>query len=114
MENYTDIIKERLSILESEKELQLAIEGRTTNLRIFTGKNENGKYSFKEHNTVYLRLDKFQNYSAPLKEDTFNYLENKDTPVKQLLKFGFSSSINNLPEILEITKGMKIRECLQW
>lgn len=106
-------IEERLNKLKNGSEVHLAIEGRYTNLRIFTGKDANGKHHFNSHDTVYLRLDKANEYSAPLDNETINYLINI-SKVAPLLEFGFKSNISNLVEILSITESFKDRDCISW
>lgn len=68
-------LEERLKVIKSCCELSLAIEGKYTNLRIWTGFDGPGKHSFEKHDTIFMRLDKCNNYSVPLSEETFNYLE---------------------------------------
>jgi hypothetical protein len=97
-------IPERIKLLnEIKSELQLAIEGKFTNLRIFTGKN-----------SIFMRLDKCNAYSVPLHSENVMYLKKPHATIQKLLKFGFESSISNLTEILEITKDMKYRQCCEW
>lgn len=111
---YNETIEERMQTLESG-ELWLAIEGRFTNLRIWTGCDKNGKHPRSEHDTVFMRLDKANAFSAPLDNDTFTCLQKEHPAVKQLLQFGFKSSIDNLPKIMEITKDMKWRrDVVEW
>jgi hypothetical protein len=103
MELYTTI-PERIKLLsETRGQLQLAIEGGYTNLRIWIS-----------NNSIYMRLDKCNAYSTPLNTETFKYLKKPHQTVQKLLKFGFKSSISNLNEILEITKDMKFRYCCEW
>ncbi len=113
MEKYITI-SERLKRLKDGNTLTLAIEGRFTNLVIWTGKDANGKHEPSTHDTIYMRLDRANQYNATLSEETFKYLDNAETPVKDLVQFGFKSSIENLAEILEITKSMKYRELVEW
>jgi hypothetical protein len=96
--------------------LELAIEGKFTNLRIWIGaskcKAEGGVVD-----TVYIRLDRANHYSAPLSDKSFAYLETDCKAVdsvKELLEFGFTSPLEKLDEILEITKGLKDRQCIAW
>jgi len=97
-------IKDRLKLLKELKgELHLAIEDRFTNLRIFI-----------DEIYVYMRLDKFQAYSAPLSEETIGYLNKPNDIINQLLQYGFKSSITSLNDILEITKKLKYRRCKEW
>jgi hypothetical protein len=97
-------IPERLKLITEQKcELSLAIEGRSTNLRIW-----------QSHDHVYMRLDKANAYSVPLQADTISYLNKPNEPIIKLLKYGFESHTTNLSDILEITKGMKYRPCIEW
>ncbi len=107
-------ISDRLGKLILGNEISLAVEGRFTNLRIWTGKDTNGKHTFDQHDTVYMRLDRANQFSAPLSETSFGYLETQQETIKELLKFGFKSSLSNLTEILELTKKMKYRDCIEW
>jgi hypothetical protein len=97
-------IPERIKLLsETKGELQLAVEGNYTNLRIWVSRN-----------LIYMRLDKCNAYSVPLKTENFGYLKKPHPTVQKLLKFDFETSISNLNEILEITKDMKFRQCREW
>jgi hypothetical protein len=87
----------------TNNELSLAVEGRFTNLRIWKSKDK-----------VYMRLDRANQYSAPLSEKSFGYLNNPPAEIKELLKFGFESSIENIPAIIELTKNLKERQCISW
>lgn len=108
-------LQTRLGILHRGEELQLAIEGRFTNLRIWTGRNAPGtKHPFSEHDTIYMRLDKANAYSTPLDESSAKRLDAEHTAINHLLKFGFQSSISNLDEVLAITADMKERRCIDW
>ena len=91
----------------SGSQLSLAVEGRTTNLQIWTSKNDE---------TIYFRLDKFQNYSATLSDESVNYLEKRNEVVIKLnMLFGFNRATkNDIDTIIEIIKDMKIRECISW
>ena len=112
MEKSLSTIEERMKHLESSNELHLAIEGRYTNLRIFIGHNGNGHLPI---DSVFMRLDKANEYSTPLNEKSINYLYKEHNEINELLeKFGFVSSISNLPEILRITEKMNFRQCVAW
>lgn len=92
-------------------ELWLAVEGRYTNLRIWTGRDVNGRHPLNEHDTVFMRLDKANEYSTPLSEDSFFRLSKKgQDAIRPLLRFGFKCSINNIDEILSITDSLPIRK----
>jgi len=94
--------------------LELGIEGRYTNLRIWIG-NEKCMAEGGGDKKIYMRLDCANHYSVPLSEDkVMNYLEKPTDAMKKLIKFGFISSIECLDEILEITKDMPIRPCISW
>ena len=91
------------------------IEDKNTMLRLFISFNGTiGENQINPPDTVYMRLDKYQQYSAPLNEETYNYLEDKEGIIKQLLPFGFSSSIDNLERILEILKPLKETKQKDW
>lgn len=95
-------------------ELELAIEGKFTNLRIFIG-NEKCLAEGGGDKMIYMRLDRANQYSVPLSEHkVMNYLKKPTDAMKKLIKFGFVSSIECLDEILEITKDMPIRPCIEW
>lgn len=94
-------------------ELSLAIEDRFTNLRIWIG-NEKCLADGGGKRQIFMRLDKLNNYSATLNSETFKYLESPPKGFEKLLKFGFQSDIENLDEILEITKKLKYRELREW
>jgi hypothetical protein len=112
--SFNTTLQERLDKLFAGNELCLAIEDRDTNLRIWIGSDEAGKHNPKDADTVFMRLDKADNYSATLSEESHAYLNNQDTPVKDLIKFGFKSSINNLHEILNTTIQMPERDLAAW
>lgn len=97
---------QRKKTLLKRYELELAIEGRFTNLRIWLSKDEK----------IRFRLDKANSYSAPLKDETVRYL-NKHNPIITTLneRFGFDgATINDIDTIVELTKEMKLRPCIQW
>jgi len=106
-------IEQRISCLNGGQ-LTLGIEGRFTNLRIWTGCNKAGRHPRSEHTEVWMRLDCANQYNAPLNDETYKYLDDKDKVIEKLLKFGFMSPISNLDEILEITKDLKWRELVAW
>ncbi len=87
--------------------LTLAIEGRFTNLLIYKG---------SKCNNVFFRLDKAYNYWASLCTERLQYLE-KDHPVIETLNslYGFcNATIDDLDNILIITKNMKNRDLIEW
>ena len=92
-------------LLNNKTELALAIEGKTTNLRIFSS-NSDDKIRF--------RLDKYQNYSVPLSNETILYLDKPHPIVTKLLElYGFNrATLEDIDTILELTKDMKHRDCL--
>lgn len=117
-----DIIEERKKFLTKDidkikfrynGELSLAIEDRFTNLRIWIG-NEKCLTDGGGKRQIFMRLDKYNNYSVPLDAEKFKYLQNPPKGLEKLLKFGFQSDIENLDEILEITKKLKYRELISW
>jgi len=96
-----------------ETSLELAIEGRFTNLIIWVS-DEKCLAEGGGDKKIYMRLDCANHYSAPLREETANYLEKPHEAITKLLKYGFISDIECLDEILEITKDMVIRPCISW
>lgn len=106
-------LEERINHVLGGNELSLAIEGRYTNLRIWKSRLH-PKFNPDDSDGVYMRLDRANQYSAPLSPETLKYIENENSPVHQLAEFGFPTSIENLRKILEITENMPIRECIAW
>lgn len=104
---------ERLQYLKDGKTLSLAVEGKYTNIRIWFGRLH---APVNPDNTmcVYMRLDCANQYSAPISDKSFAYLNNPDTPVKELVQFGFPANAEHLETIVRITKDMKERECIAW
>ena len=105
MENIT-----RLEILLSEKELQLAIEGRYTNLRIWYSTHNLTK------NEIFFRLDCYKQYSTPIAHG-IDYLHKEHEALTTLMKeyeFAQMVTIADLNRIIEITIGMKQRKVLPW
>ena len=94
-------------ILNGQNELSLAIEGRNTNLRVWTSKNDD---------TIYFRLDCFQQYSSPLSNESVLYLDKPNDKVNKLNElFGFNGATkNDIDTIIDIIKDMKIRPCKIW
>lgn len=109
MENKTT--EQRKQTLLNFNELSLAVEGRDVNLRIFIDKP---KLNNIQH--VYFRLDCYNQYSVPLSTAKLNYLEKPHEACTVLNdKFGFNgATLDNLDEILEITKSMKYRKLKSW
>jgi hypothetical protein len=97
MKTLNTTIDQRLNTLYSPFELTLLIGDKDTTLRIWVDKKDN----------VFMRLDKYQAYSAPLSEDSYKYLTDENGIIKQLLQFGFKSQIANIPAILKITESLK-------
>jgi hypothetical protein len=102
-------MEEKIDIINSGQELWLAIEGGFTNLRIWKARIH-PKINPDNIEGIYMRLDKANEYSVPLSENTVNYINNEDSPVYKLAKFTFPTSVDNLDEILEITKKLPIRK----
>lgn len=96
-----------------ETTLELAVEGRFTNLKIWVG-DEKCLADGGGDKKVYMRLDCANSYSVPLEEEILSYLKNPSEAMKNLVNFGFISDIECLDEILEITKDMCIRPCISW
>lgn len=92
-------------IILSGKELDLAIEGKTTNLRMWLSDG-----------IIYFRLDKFQAYSVPLSDNGLIYLEKDNTIISELnSRFGFNrATIEDLDTILNLVKDMKQRPVKIW
>ncbi len=113
--NYLETVtkKTREGIPLVWNELSLAIEGRNTNLRIWIG-NEKSIADGCGVLLIHMRLDKFEAYSTPLSEKSYVYLEKDNEIIKQLLKFEFGTSIDNLDEILRITEKLPERKCKIW
>jgi hypothetical protein len=59
-------IEERRAHLKSGAQLSVAIKGKYTNLRIWTGRNENGKHPPETHNCIFMRVDKYSDFSVPI------------------------------------------------
>lgn len=106
--------EKRLSDLRKGYEVSLAIEGKYTNLRIWTGRDENGKHPPENHDTVFMRLDRANHYSAPLSSESYSYLEKPNEVIDKLLKFGFKCDINSVHNIIELTLSLKERACIAW
>ncbi len=100
-------IEQRKETLLAGNEVELAIEERFTNLRIFKG----GKGS-----NIYFRLDKANAYSAPLSDNSISYLHKKNEVIEKLnTLFGFNNAtLNDIDTILEMTKDLKNRPCISW
>jgi hypothetical protein len=94
-------VNERICTLNEGYELSLGIEDRFTNLIIWIGKS---------NQTIYMCLDKANNYSVPLNIDTIGHLKKPNKIIENLLKFGFKSDIKHLKEIIDITKDLPIRQ----
>lgn len=106
--NLMDSIESRRkTILTANGEVELAIEGRYTNLRIF-GSTKDNKIRF--------RLDKANQYSVPLSNDTVLYLDKPHPVITELNnRFGFdNATFDDVETILELTKDMVYRACIPW
>jgi len=99
-----------------ESKLTLNLGKNKTNLRLWTGRNKAGKHLVKDHDTIFIRLDSFQQYSVPLHEDVIFYVEDEYADIlKKLIELGgFMIPILKMEEVLEITKKLKPRELLSW
>jgi hypothetical protein len=123
-------ISERLAYIEtvtqkidgkpySWHELNLRVDGRDTNLRIWIG-NEKSIADGCGRAMIHLRLDKHQNYDCPLTVEKVGYL--KGTKHEQLLteianQFPFGqieATAENLNKLLELTKELKVVEKNMW
>jgi len=101
-------MKNRLdTLLSGNGELELAIEGRFTNLRIWKSKKED---------IICIRIDKGKQYSVTLSDKSVGYLEKPNEAVTKLNKlYGFNGArVKDILNIIEITKGMKLRQCIAW
>lgn len=111
----TKVQKHSNGIPLSWSELSLAVEDRFTNLRIWIG-NEKSISDGCGRLLIYMRLDKLQNYSVPLSQETALYLDKKHPAIEKLLtfyEFG-NTDITQLDKVLEIVSKMKHRECREW
>lgn len=95
------------NLILSGNEVSLAVEGRTTNLRVWTSKNDD---------TVYFRLEKHNQYNAPLSNESVNYLEKDNKEITKLnALFGFNRATKkDIDTIVDILKGFKFRACKDW
>jgi len=88
----------------SDKELSFAIEGKYTNIRVW-----------KHNNLIYIRLDRYNQYSCPLSNESILYLEKPNKIVSELLKLGgFSFSDEKESEVIVLLRSLKKRDCLAW
>ena len=94
-------------LLNGSGEVDLAIEGKFTNLRIWLNKRDNN---------IYMRLDRANQYSACLSNDSINYLDKPHPAVTKLNElFGFNGATkDDIDTIIEITKKMVYRQCVEW
>lgn len=101
-----DTIEKRKEYILKYNELNLLIKGEGyTNLRILPSKKDN---------IIYFRIDKAGNFDYPMSE--IKYLEN-DHPELNILcdKYGFDkATIDDIDDILEITKDMKETKKHTW
>jgi hypothetical protein len=121
--DFTEVIATRLRRFNEGSEIQLAIEGRFTNLRIWKTVRTIKRNSIYNPVTelepisdgkVYMRLDKAKQFSVPLEERTVAYLEKEHPIIAELLQFGFESDVQNIERILEITAPLKDRNIIIW
>ena len=98
-------IKERKELLLSGKDLSLAIEGRYTNLKCWLSDG-----------IIYFRIDRYNQYFVTLDDEFIQYLNKPHKAVTELNKlYGFNgATIEDVDNILEITKDMKYREIMPW
>jgi len=93
--------------------LELAIEGRFTNLQIWVG-NEKCLAEGGGKLLVYMRIDKGAQYNVPFEKDNIR-LQSSHKAINALSeKYGFTNDIECLNDILEITKDMKCRQSISW
>jgi hypothetical protein len=121
--DFTEVIATRLRRFNEGNEIQLAIEGRFTNLRIWKSNNKIERESIYNpvaesapisDAKVYMRLDRANQYSVPLNQETIGYLEKEHPIIKELLQFGFESDVTNIDKVLEITAPLKDRAIIIW
>lgn len=112
MKNLTT--EERKNQLLAGNEVELAIEGRFTNLRIFASIKTDKRPM--NDNKVRFRLDRANQYSAPLKDDSVAYLDKEHSAINKLNElYGFEgATLEDVDAILEIVKDMKTRPCVEW
>jgi hypothetical protein len=102
--DYSELIRERINYLNKGNSLEVAVEGRYTNLIIR-----------KSDGFMYMRLDKANQYNAPLSLESYGYLDKPNAIIAELVKkFGFKSSDNDLEDIVTLTAPMKERHCIAW
>ena len=96
-------------------EISLQIEGRFTNLRIFRCYTAGGK-KYGQPDGYGIRLDCYNQYSAPLDSKTIGYLDKENTACTKLnAAFGFrGANEGDLETILEIIQYLTDRDCLSW
>lgn len=103
-------IIERKQYLEAGNELQLAIEGKDTNLRIWVSNTGNGGEGEK---AVFIRLDQFEAYSCPLNLETVQRVENP--AIHNLAKwYTFPCSLSDLDRVMGIVGKLKERKVKPW
>jgi hypothetical protein len=107
-------VDERIKFVNEGYELWLGIEGRYTNLRIWKSRLH-AKVNPENTEGIFMRLDKANSYSAPVNENNLGYIQDEKSVVHKLAKFEFPTSVENLNEIIEITKSLKIRrDIVEW
>lgn len=93
--------------------LELAIEGRFTNLQIWVG-NEKCLADGGGKLLVYMRIDKGNSYNVPFTKDNIR-LEKSNKAIDALsAKYGFTSDIECLNDILKLTEKMVCRQSIAW
>lgn len=107
-------IEQRREHILNGMELSLKVEGRYTNLRIFS--NFKSKNNDCKKDTIFFRLDRYNEYSACLSHKLCAYLDKRNEVVERLHElFGFDGAKkSDLETILELTKEMEHRECFEW
>ncbi len=108
------IEQNKQAFLAGKLELEFAVEGKYTNLRVWCG--HDGPQSHKHLiDTVFMRLDRANHYSAPLQPDSYKYLEKPNLIIRGLAyKFGFKSPISDAEEILSSLQTLNHRACIAW
>lgn len=109
MENIELEFDRRKDLINSGRILYLGIEGKFTNLTIWKSRLY-AKINPDNSEGIFMRIQKYQQYSVPLLKDTLSYIKNKKSPVHSLGVFDFPTSVDNLDEILKITIKLKERK----
>ena len=86
----------------SKNEICFKVEGGTV-LRVW------------KHDKIYMRLDKYKQYSVPFTRKTVNYLNNVPPQLRLLLEMGeFAVDLSFEPSIVEVLETMKITKQKDW